>query len=213
MPAVMAEGGKAISLLQLRHPSIICPMKPLILILLAATFAAAQNPTIADIARQERARRAQNPTTKVYTTKDITPASPAVVEPEATVAPGAPVPVAAPAANPAAPGGPAVAPAQTAAPAVAAPAVPGEDPVQKWLADTEKMRASLRQMVDLETVTQLEINTITNRVYAPVTSVPERNRAQNELGLAQTRLQTLRDQIAKARAELVARELEGPPKK
>src|SRR5688572_27473333 len=191
-------------------------MKPLILILLAATYAAAQNPTIADIARQERARRAQNPTTKVYTTKDITPASPAVVDPEATVAPGTAVPVAVPTANPVAPGqpGPAgPAAAQPLSPAAGAPEVPREDPGQKWLADTEKMRASLRQMVDQETAAQLEINAITNRVYAPVTSVPERNRAQSELGLAQTRLQTLRDQIAKARAELAARELEGPPKK
>jgi hypothetical protein len=192
-------------------------MKPLILILLAATYAAAQNPTIADIARQERARRAQNPTTKVYTTKDVTPASPAVVDPEATVAPGTTIPVAVPTANPAAPGlaGPAgPAAAQPLAPAAVAPEVPGGvDPVQKWLEDTEKMRANLRQMVDQETAAQLEINAITNRVYAPVTSVPERNRAQSELGLAQTRLQTLRDQIAKARAELAARELEGPPKK
>ena len=192
-------------------------MKPLILILLAATYAAAQNPTIADIARQERARRAQNPTTKVYTTKDITPASPAVVDPEATVAPGTAVPLAVPTANPVAPGqpGPAgPAAAQPLSPAAAAPEVPGGvDPVEKWLADTEKMRANLRQMVDQETVAQLDINTITNRVYSPVTSVPERNRAQSELGLAQTRLQALRDQIAKARAELAARELEGPPKK
>jgi regulator of replication initiation timing len=95
----------------------------------------------------------------------------------------------------------------------AAPEAPKEDPVQKWLAETEKLRAQLRQLMDQESATQLEINQITNRIYTPVTSVPERDRAQNELGIAQVRLQALRDQITKARAELLAREQEGPPRK
>jgi hypothetical protein len=186
-------------------------MKPLVLILLAASYAAAQsNPTIADIARQERARRGQNAGTKVYTTADIKTLPPSPPPelglgntPAALIdAPAVgmlPVPGATPAAG--------------ANPTTAAPETPKEDPVQKWLEETEKLRAQLRQLVDQETATQLEINQITNRIYTPVTSVPERDRAQTELGVAQVRLQAIRDQIVKARAELQAREQQGPPKK
>src|SRR5262245_52944301 len=188
-------------------------MKPLVLILLAASYAAAQsNPTIADIARQERARRGQNAGTKVYTTADIKTLPPSPPPelglgntPAALIdAPAVgilPVPGATPAAG------------ATPTTAAAAPETPKEDPVQKWLEETEKLRAQLRQLVDQETATQLEINQITNRIYTPVTSVPDRDRAQAELGIAQVRLQALREQIFKARAELQAREQEGPPKK
>jgi hypothetical protein len=189
-------------------------MKALILILLLSSYAAAQDtPTIADIARQERARRGQT-ASKVYTMTDVKPA-PAPAAPD-TAAPGT-----TPAAqtNPPAPGT-APAPAAGAAPATgAAPAdaaatePPKEDPLQKWLAETEKLRAQIRQLVDQESATQLDINNITNRIYTPVTSVSARDSAQAELGVAQNKLQALREQINKARAELQVREQEGPPKK
>src|SRR5215207_9719063 len=129
-------------------------MKPLILILLAATYAAAQTPTIADIARQERAKRGQNASSKVYTTADIKTAAPAPAEPdkpaaEAGAAPAAVAPSTAVAANDA-----------------AAPEVPKLDPLQQWLQDSEKLRSEIRELVDREATTQLEINAITNRVYA-----------------------------------------------
>jgi len=191
-------------------------MKALILILLAASYAAAQstpNPTIADIARQERARRGQSAGTKVYTTADVKPAAP---EPglgntpasliEAPAVGTLPVAGAAPTA---ATTTPAVTPAASPA---ATPEAPKEDLLQKWLAESEKMRAQIRQLADQESATQLEINQITNRIYTPVTSVPERDRAQTELGIAQVRLQAIRDQLSKARAELQAREQAGPPK-
>ena len=178
----------------------------MILILLATTYAAAQNPTIADIARQERARRAQSTGAKVYTIKSAPPAAteaPAGVAPPAPdTAPAGPA-TGAPAANPAA--GP-VAPAATTEAA-------GPDPVKQWLEETEKLRARIRQLADQETSTQLEINTITNRVYAPVTSVPERERAQAELGVVQSRLVSIREELARARVELQVREQDGPPKK
>ena len=189
-------------------------MKPLILILLAASYAAAQstpNPTIADIARQERARRGQSAGTKVYTTADVKPATP---EPGLGNTPqsliDAPAVGTLPVAG-AAPTAPATTPAVTPA-AATTPEAPKEDPLQKWLAETEKMRAQIRQLADQESATQLEINQITNRIYTPVTSVPERDRAQTELGVAQVRLQAIRDQLTKARAELQAREQAGPPK-
>src|SRR5262245_3054410 len=115
-------------------------MKALILILLAASYAAAQsapNPTIADIARQERARRGQSAGTKVYTTADVKPAEPEAglgTTPtsliEAPAVGTLPVPGAVPTA--------ATAPAVTtpaATPPQAAEA-PKEDPLQKWLAET-----------------------------------------------------------------------------
>src|SRR5436190_24300716 len=65
-----SNGVKTISLSHLRHlVNIICDMKPLILILLAAVFA--QGQTIADAARRERARQAQVKTTKVFTSADL----------------------------------------------------------------------------------------------------------------------------------------------
>jgi len=189
-------------------------MKPLILILLAASYAAAQNsPTIADIARQERARRGQNAGTKVYTMTDVKAAAPVGEAPEGAALGEAPAAqVNAPAAGTVPPAaGPAA--ADTTAPAAAATEPPKEDPLQKWLEETERLRAQIRQLNDQESATQLEINNITNRIYTPVTSVPERDRAQAELAVAQNRLQALRDQITKARVELQVREQAGPPKK
>jgi Spy/CpxP family protein refolding chaperone len=188
-------------------------MKALILILLAASYAAAQNkPTIADIARQERARRAESAGTKVYTMADIKTLPPSTApEPGLGNTPAALIDAPAVGTLPVAGAAPAA--GATPATAAATPETPKEDPVQKWLAETEKLRAQLRQLIDQESATQLEINQITNRIYTPVTSVSDRDRAQNELGIAQVRLQALRDQITKARAELQTREQEGPPKK
>jgi hypothetical protein len=188
-------------------------MKPLILILLAATYAAAQQtPTIADIARQERARRSENAATKVFTTADIKKSEPkaeAEAQPDAAAAAAPAAPGTTPAAAPAA------APAATKEPAAAAtPATPpGPDPVQQWLVETDKLRAEIRETIDREAVTQLEINSILNRVNAPVSSVAEKDRALAELAGAQNRLGAVRDQLAKKRTELQARELQGPPKK
>jgi hypothetical protein len=192
-------------------------MKPLILILLAATYAAAQTPTIADIARQERAKRGQSTSSKVYTIK--APPPPVVVDPLT----GAPVPDTAPAPGtvPAAGTAPAPAAAPTAPAATAGPAgpaatpaeTPGDDPVRRWLEDTEKLRAKIRQLADQEMATQLEINSVTNRIYAPVTSVPERDRAQAELGVVQNRLAGIREELSRARLELQVREKDGPPKR
>jgi hypothetical protein len=188
-------------------------MKPLILILLAATYAAAQTPTIADIARQERAKRGQSTSSKVYTIK--APPPPVVVDPltGAPVPDTAPAPGTVPAAGAApAPGAAPATPAATAAPA-AAPETPGDDPVRRWLEDTEKLRAKIRQLADQEMATQLEINSVTNRIYAPVTSVPERDRAQAELGVVQNRLAGIREELSRARLELQVREKDGPPKR
>jgi len=171
-------------------------MKALILILLAATYAAAQSPTIADVARQERARRAGNTSTRVYTTADIK----TKVSPDSETAPAAPV-------------APALPPAAPAAATAPAGAEPEKDPVQEWLTQTDKLRVETRLLLDQESATQLEISSTLNRVNAPVTSQSEKDRALADLAVAQSRLGVIRDQLSKKRAELQARELEGPPKK
>ena len=188
-------------------------MKPLILMLLVATYAAAQKPTIADIARQERARRGQSNSTKVYTTADIKTPAPKGTEPTPTAAP-------APAAAPAVTSTAAAAPAPAATPAATAPPkepVPapaaGPDLVQQWTIETEKLRTQIRELIDQEAVAQLDINVIMNRVNAPVTSVGERDRALKDLEVAQNKLTATRDQLLRKRSELQARELQGPPRK
>lgn len=185
-------------------------MKPLILILLTATYAAAQTPTIADIAREERARRAPSTNNKVYTTADIRTPEPKV-EGDAAVAPeGAP---AAPAAAPAATPGVATSTPAPVAAATTPATAPAVDPLKEWLAETDKLRNQIREIIDQEAVAQLQINSIQNRVNAPVTTVAEKDRALTELGVAQGRLTGIREELSKKRAELQARELAGPPKR
>lgn len=183
--------------------------------LLVATYAAAQKPTIADVARQERARRGQSNSTKVYTTADIKAPAPKGTEPTPNAAPA---PAVAPAVTSTATAAPAPA-ATTTTPATTTPAkepVPataGPDPVQQWTIETEKLRTQIRELIDQEAVAQLDINITMNRVNAPVTSVGERDRALKDLEVAQNKLTATRDQLLRKRSELQARELQGPPRK
>ena len=169
--------------------SIIWDMKPLILILLTAVWANAQ--TLVDLARQERARQAQIRNTRIYTNKDIktTPQkSEEVTTPESA---------------------PEVPPAQPApAPAEVAP-----DPALKWNEDMDKLRTKVRGLLDQETSAQLEINQLTNKFFAPVSSQSERAKVQSDLEVAQKQLSALRDDLKKNRADLEQRELQGPPRK
>lgn len=175
----------------------------MILILLGATYAAAQNPSLADFAREERARQREVQTKntdiqsiKVYTTEAIRTTPPA----DDAAAPAA------------APGDASQAPA-TAPAAEATPATPTVDPVQQWFADNEKQREKIRELIDREATDQLEINRISNEVYKPDTRESDRDRARTQLGQAQDRLAQTREQLAKARLDLQKREQDGPPKK
>jgi hypothetical protein len=190
----MADGEKSISLLQSRHVVIISGMKLLILMLLIAVSASAQNPTVADVARQARAQKGTSKAARVYTTEDIrtTPAETAPAEPDKAT----------PATEPAA------AAAETA-PSAATPA----DPLQQWVEKTEKLRAHIRELMDQELVIQLEINQWTNEVYSPDTNLTARERALAGLDAAQKKLVDTRGQISKSRLELQALEQQGPPKK
>jgi hypothetical protein len=178
-------------------------MKPLILILLAGTYLSAQNPSLADFAREERARReVANKERKVYTTEDIRTTAPGE-------APANPAPAAAPSVvdssqNPAAAPAPAEATAAT---------TPAPDPLKQWLEDTEKLREKIRELIDREATTQLDINKFTNDVYAPDTNETARTRSQAQLASSQQSLGEVREALAKNRLELQQREADGPPKK
>jgi hypothetical protein len=172
-------------------------MKPLILILLTSSVAIsvqAQTQTIADIARNERARKAQIPSKSnwVVRTEDIRTTPPAEEEtasPEGVAAPS-------PAAE---------------APAPATPST--VDPAQQWYDETALVRAKVRDLTDQETASQLQINNLMNQVLAPQSTQSARDQAQSELQAAQQRLQGVRTELEKTRGELQARELQGPPKK
>ena len=75
------------------------------------------------------------------------------------------------------------------------------------------MREQLRDLMDQENVTQLEINALTNQINAPVTSQTAKDQAASGLQLAQEKLKVTRERITKLRQELQARESQGPPKK
>ena len=195
-------------------------MKALILILLAAVYAAAQNPTptVADIARQERARRAQAKSSKVYTTEDIrtTPApteTDPAANPDAGAAPGSPDPASLTPGP--APNTPGPTPAPAPAPPVISPppAASGQDPVQQWMLENEKLRQQLRDLMDQEATTQLEINAAANQLNAPVSSQSAKDQAAANMKSAQDKLAGIREKISKGRNELQARESAGPPRK
>jgi hypothetical protein len=170
---------------QTLHLSIIPDMKPLILILLASAAVEAQS--IADVARQERARQARVQSTRVITTEDVRRGTTGTSQ---TPAPAAPA-------------------AQAPAPAAAKPPV---DPVQQYNETVAQIRSRIRQLQDEETATQLQINDVTNRVFAPVTTQSARNQAQTELAGAQKKLADVRTELAANRTRLQQMEAQGPPK-
>jgi hypothetical protein len=170
-------------------------MKPLILILLAAVVAQAQ--TIADAARRERARQAQLQTTKIFTTEDLkSKDSTLAVEskPVENSTPGA-------------------APDPAAAAAPATPAAPVVDPVQQWTEETGKLRTRVRELMDQETATLLEINAASGQINAPITSQSAKDQAQRTLTASQEKLVTIRAELTRTRSDLQEKDLLGPPQK
>jgi len=155
-------------------------MKPLILILLVSVSVEAQGVQgVVDAARQERARQARASGARVFTDANShtldslnTPAKPAKAE------------------------GPAAsATAAAAAPADKSSTSPADD-------QTQKLRLKVRALEDQETGLKLQINDITNQVYAPVTDQATRTAAQNKLGEAQSLLADLQKDLAQTRTDL-----------
>jgi hypothetical protein len=183
-------------------------MKSLILILLMGVGVQAQ--TIADLARQERAKQQAKPRTqplRVITNDDLKRLSAAAVEVQAAAqAGGQEQPATGAEAAKAEP----AKPTQAGAEKAAMPATTQPDPVQAWNAEMASLRAQIRELQDKETATQLQINDLTNKVYAPVTSVKARNEAQAGLSAAQKNLTTIREQIVATRLKLEQLQARGP---
>jgi len=182
--------------------SIISDMKPLILILFVATSIQAQ--TIADAARQERARQSQIKSARVFsdanthTVKPITPAA-------APASPG----VAAKAPAEAAKGSPVAGPAGATLNAAAAAATP-IDPVAE---EMQKVRIRVRALEDQETSLKLQISDTTNQIYAPLSDAATHNEALARLAETQTKLADVQKELAENRANLQQLEIKSAARK
>ena len=171
-------------------------MKPLILLLLLTV--PVQGQTLADAARKERARQAHIRGAQVITGKGserntaTPPSAPAG-------APGAPAP--------AAPAKPAVVPVPPPAPA------PVVDPVAKWNGEVNRLRTKIPQLEDQERALQLQVNQLTNQLFAPVSDQSSRDQAQAGLGETQNKLTAVRAELDQTKKALDAMQVQGPPKK
>jgi hypothetical protein len=163
-------------------------MKPLILILLLALSAEAQS--LADAARRERERQAQVRSTRMITNDDIQVL-------EITAAPSQPADAA-----------PAV-PAQVTS---AQPQITPVDPAEKYREDLERVRARVRELQDLEVALQLQVNQLTNQLFAPVTDQGTRDQAQMRIGEVQSRLTLLRGELGQSQRTLADMVAQGPPR-
>jgi hypothetical protein len=168
---------------------IMAPMKAVALLLLIAVSVQAQ--TLAEIARQERARQAKSKPTRIITSHGtITPEEPKAAAPDVKAAvPGAAAP-------------------QTAKPE--APETP--DPIQAWNKELDQLRAKVRELQDQEMALILQQNQATNQVYAPVTDPATQQKAIAQLGQVQLQLETVRKDLDEAWKALEALQLQGPKK-
>jgi len=171
-------------------------MKPLILILVVAISAEAQS--LADAARQERARQAQHKSTRVFS--DVN--SHVVKSSTSAEAP------AAASAKPKAATG-AAAPTGTAAAAMAA-ATAAVDPLAE---EMQKLRIRVRALEDQETSLKLQIVETTNQVYAPLSDSASHNEALTRLGETQVKLADVQKTLAQSRSDLQQMEIQAAAKK
>ena len=236
----VSEGAQRTSSSQALHlKCIMASMKPLMLLSLLAVSVQAQ--TIADAARQERARQARirseqavsGKTTETITNTPVAPSSqtppvsvlgnPATpATPGTPAAPGTPGTPATPGATAATPASPATAapagpgqprPAPAAAPAPPRPpAPPPVDPAAKWNEEMGKIRARVRDLQDQEQALQLQVNQLTSQFLAPVSDQASKDQAQSRLGDTQNRLTAVRAELDQARKTLDSMQLQGPPK-
>lgn len=166
-------------------------MKPLILLLLLAVSVQAQ--TLADAARKERARQATIRSSQVITGKGT--------QTQSTATPSAAPAKVAPKEPPKA-----VTPIPPPAPVVVA------DPAAKWNAEVNRLRMKIQELEDRERTLQLQVNQLTNQIFAPVTDQNSRDQAQARLGEAQNSLTAVRAELDQTKKTLDAMQLQGPPK-
>ena len=176
--------------------------------------------SLADVARQERARREATAVEGaiIYTTETL----------RAQFAPAVPVPQPV---DPELPGAEAVAEGGEATDrqeqvesgqpeagrqlSVAAGSASDEAEAEaaaliEWQAAVTEQRALVQDLEDNEVRQSLAITTIRGRVTAPTGSQQERNQAQVELALAESQLTDIRTALDEARIELVLLEADSP---
>ncbi len=173
---------------QLRERALPVIMKPFAVILLVTISVQAQ--TIADVARKERERQARFRSKQVIV--NVPSASSGASKPEPSKEETKPAPVAAP------------------VPPAPKPAAP--DLTKSYNDQVEKLRARIRDLQDQETALQLQINQLTNRIYAPVVDPAAKDQAQNRLGATQQQLTSVRAELDQTKKTLDAMLLQGPPK-
>jgi heme exporter protein D len=213
----VVEAGSMTSPSQAEHwKCIIEVMKPLIVMLLLAVSVQAQ--TLADVARQERARQARLRPARVITgTGAPAPAPAAVGAKPADAKPGTEAKAATDAKPATTDGKPApdakpAPPAATAVQPAAPPPPPKPDPLLEYNAQLDKLRASLRELQDQETSLQLQLNQLTNQVFATITDPATQQQAQTRLGETQQKLSGVRSELEQTRRALDALIAQGPPK-
>jgi len=173
---------------------IIETMKLLTLMLTLVVFAEAQ--TVADIARQERERRAHLKNVPVIAAEGVRNAT--------TVSPPPPADSKAPASDKRPPAPAANAPTPALAPAA--------DPVKEWTDRSDKLRKRLQELQDEETALQLQLNQLSNQFFAPVADQNSKDQAQARLGEVTNRLNAVRTELDQTRKTLDTMQLQGPPK-
>jgi regulator of replication initiation timing len=87
------------------------------------------------------------------------------------------------------------------------------DYVQQWQQETAKLRTQVRDLLDQETATQLEMNAASAQINAPITTQSAKDQAQRTLEGSQQRLLGIRAELSKVRSELQEKDLSGPPVK
>jgi hypothetical protein len=182
------DGVRASSPSQYRHLKwMVEVMKPVVVTLLLAVSLQAQS--LADAARQEKERKSKLQS-KVVIAVDNSQSEPAKPKPEDTKPADAK-------------------PTQETPKPQPAPV----DPVKLWNEQLDQLRAKIRGLQDREMALLLQLNEVTNQVYAVVTDATKHEKAQSQLTQIQEQVATVRKDLLEAQKSLDGMMLSGPPKK
>jgi pyruvate/2-oxoglutarate dehydrogenase complex dihydrolipoamide acyltransferase (E2) component len=189
----VSEGDTRISPSQALHLKwTLRTMKSLALVLLLTIPLQAQ--TLADAARNERARQAGIRSSRMYQGKGT--------RTETTTPPPAP---AAAAPKTPAPAAPKAAPPKP-------PSPPVSDPAAQRLAEMEKLRARIPELEDQERTLKLQVNEFTNQMLAPISDQNAKDEAQTKIGVAQSKLNAVRADLDLTKKTLDELQAQDPPK-
>jgi hypothetical protein len=204
----VSEGDTRISPSQALHLKwMLRTMKSLAFVLLLTVPLKAQ--TLADAARNERARQAGIRSAHIYqgkgtrTETTIPRPAPAVAAP-ATPSPKPPAPAAP------APTAPSLAAPKPGAPKPPSPPTP--DPSAQRIAEMEKLRARIPELEDQERTLQLQVNEFTNQMLAPISDQSAKDEAQTKIGAAQSKLNAVRAELDLTKKTLDEMQAPGPAK-